>query len=134
MEFSHRIPKISMKPTIIIGMDISHCSPGHRDSLSFQRCCTWFCYLVSIWAGIEYLYEGISKAVVHQNISAEKILLDQHLNPLLSDCGLHKLLADDIVYSILKSSAGVGYLALEYTTVGRLTEESDVYAFGITLL
>lgn len=84
--------------------------------------------------GIEYLHEGISKAVVHQNISAEKILLDQHLNPLLSDCGLHKLLADDIVYSILKSSAGMGYLAPEYTTVGRLTEKSDVYAFGIILL
>lgn len=28
----------------------------------------------------------------------------------------------------------MGYLALEYTTVGHLTEKSDVYAFGIILL
>ena len=41
---------------------------------------------------------------------------------------------DDIVYSILKSSTGMGYLALEYTTVGHITEKSDVYAFGIILL
>lgn len=84
--------------------------------------------------GIEYLHEGMGKAVVHQNISAKKILLDQHMNPLLSDCGLHKLLADDIVYSILKASVGTGCLAPDYTTVGRFTEKSDVYAFGIILL
>ncbi|KAH9327927.1 hypothetical protein KI387_000035 [Taxus chinensis] len=84
--------------------------------------------------GIEYLHEGMGKAVVHQNISAKKILLDQHMNPLLSDCGLHKLLADDIVYSILKASVGMGYLAPEYTSIGRLMEKNDVYAFGIILL
>nr|AJP06231.1 AGO5 [Pinus tabuliformis] len=36
VEFAHRIPKISMKPTIIIGMDVSHGSPGHADSPSIS--------------------------------------------------------------------------------------------------
>lgn len=35
-EFGHRIPKISGKPTIIIGMDVSHGSPGHADSPSIS--------------------------------------------------------------------------------------------------
>lgn len=83
--------------------------------------------------GIGYLHgnSGNKPAIVHQNISAEKVLVDIWYNPLLLDSGLHKLLADDIVYSTLKASAAMGYLAPEYTTTGRFTEKSDVYAFGM---
>ncbi|XP_038976252.1 LRR receptor kinase SERK2-like [Phoenix dactylifera] len=83
--------------------------------------------------GIEYLHSNKTNkpSLVHQSISAEKVLIDYHFNPLLSGSGLYKLLADDVVFSTLKASAAMGYLAPEYTTVGRLTEKSDVYAFGI---
>ncbi|KAK6142917.1 hypothetical protein DH2020_023265 [Rehmannia glutinosa] len=62
---------------------------------------------------IEYLHgnKNGKPTLVHRNISAEKILIDQNYNPLLSDSGLHKLLADDIVFSTLKGSAAMGYLA-----------------------
>uniref|UniRef100_A0A0V0IPS4 Putative LRR receptor-like serine/threonine-protein kinase GSO1-like n=1 Tax=Solanum chacoense TaxID=4108 RepID=A0A0V0IPS4_SOLCH len=85
--------------------------------------------------GIHYLHgnKGGKPALVHRNISAEKVLVDQHYNPLLSDSGLHKLLADDIVFSTLKESAAMGYLAPEYTTTGRFTEKSDLYAFGMII-
>ncbi|KAF3780043.1 putative LRR receptor-like serine/threonine-protein kinase [Nymphaea thermarum] len=84
---------------------------------------------------IEYLHGSMDKpSLVHQNISAEKVLLDQHFNPLLSSSGLHKLLADDVVFSTLKASAAMGYLAPEYMTIGRFTKESDVYAFGVLVL
>ena len=86
--------------------------------------------------GIDYLHgkKGSKSALVHQNISAEKILLDAQYHPFLSDSGLHKLLADDVVFSTLKASAAMGYLAPEYATTGRLTEKSDVYAFGVIIL
>ncbi|XP_006857826.2 somatic embryogenesis receptor kinase 1 [Amborella trichopoda] len=86
--------------------------------------------------GIEYLHGDMSNkpALVHQNISAEKVLLDHHFNPRLSDSGQHKLLADDVVFSTLKGCAAMGYLAPEYTTVGRFTDKSDVYAFGVLVL
>lgn len=61
------------------------------------------------------------------------MLIDNRSNPLLSDSGLHKLRTDDIVFSTLKASAAMGYLAPEYTTTGRFTEKSDVYAFGMIL-
>ncbi|KAJ1431335.1 Serine-threonine/tyrosine-protein kinase, catalytic domain [Sesbania bispinosa] len=85
--------------------------------------------------GIAYLhaYKANKPALVHQNISAEKVLIDQRHNPLLSDSGLYKLLTNDIVFSALKGSAAKGYLAPEYTTTGRFTEKSDVYAFGVLL-
>ncbi|THU44219.1 hypothetical protein C4D60_Mb02t05100 [Musa balbisiana] len=85
--------------------------------------------------GIHYLHNSRPNkpSIVHQNISAEKILIDQHFAPRLSGSGLHKLLADDVVFSTLKASAAMGYLAPEYTTVGRFTEKSDVYSFGVVI-
>lgn len=83
--------------------------------------------------GIQYLHSNkVNKpTLVHQNISAEKVLIDQRLNPLISDSGLHKLLTNDMVFSALKASAAMGYLAPEYATTGRFTEKSDIYAFGM---
>lgn len=75
--------------------------------------------------------EDNKPSIIHENISAENVLIDAHHKPMISDSGLHKLLADDIVFSMLKASAARGYLAPEYTTTGRFTEKSDVYAFGI---
>jgi len=85
--------------------------------------------------GIAYLHahKANKPALVHQNISAEKVLIDKRYNPMLSDSGLYKLLTNDIVFSALKGSAAKGYLAPEYTTTGRFTEKSDVYAFGVLL-
>lgn len=69
--------------------------------------------------------------MAHRNISAEKVLIDDNYKPVVSDSGLHKLLADDVIFSMLKASAAMGYLAPEYTTTGRFTGKSDVYAFGV---
>nr|KYP74610.1 putative LRR receptor-like serine/threonine-protein kinase At4g08850 family [Cajanus cajan] len=85
--------------------------------------------------GMAYLhaYKANKPVLVHQNISADKILIDQRYNPLLADSGLYKLLTNDIVFSALKGSAAKGYLAPEYATTGRFAETSDVYAFGVVL-
>uniref|UniRef100_A0A0E0LQP4 Protein kinase domain-containing protein n=1 Tax=Oryza punctata TaxID=4537 RepID=A0A0E0LQP4_ORYPU len=85
--------------------------------------------------GIEYLHSSKANkaALVHQNICADKILMDHLFVPHLSGAGEHKLVADDVVFSTLKDSAAMGYLAPEYTTTGRFTDRSDVYAFGVVV-
>ncbi|KAL2595209.1 hypothetical protein AAZX31_11G029700 [Glycine max] len=86
--------------------------------------------------GIGYLHsnEESKPTIVHQNISVENVLLDYQFNPLIRDAGLPMLLADDVVFSALKVSAAMGYLAPEYITTGRFTEKSDIYAFGVIIL
>ncbi|KAL0400871.1 UNVERIFIED_CONTAM: LRR receptor kinase SERK2 [Sesamum latifolium] len=83
--------------------------------------------------GIEYLHDcKVNKpSLVHQNISAKNVLIDHRLKPMLSDSCLHKLLTNDTIFSALKASAAMGYLAPEYSTTGRFTEKSDIYAFGV---
>lgn len=88
----------------------------------------------NIALGLQFMHRGTDEAVIHQNVSAANVLLNQNYDAFLSDAGLHKLLADDMVFSVLKSSAAHGYLAPEYVTTGRLSEKSDVYAFGVLLM
>ncbi|KAG6596838.1 Protein NSP-INTERACTING KINASE 2 [Cucurbita argyrosperma subsp. argyrosperma] len=85
--------------------------------------------------GIAYLHrqEADKPAMVHKNISVEKILIDHQFNALISNTGISGLLADDIIFSSLKTSAAMGYLAPEYITIGRFTEKSDIYAFGVVI-
>ena len=86
-------------------------------------------------AALHFMHRGTEEIVVHQNLSAANVLLDENFNAYLADAGLHRILADDIVYSVLKASAARGYLAPEYVTTGRRqTEKSDVYALGVVLL
>ncbi|KAL9434945.1 hypothetical protein AB3S75_021248 [Citrus x aurantiifolia] len=105
------------------------CSKG-RGSEKVLEWATRISVIKGIAKGISYLH-GKRPGLVHPNLSAEKVLIHRRYNPLLSDSGLHKLLADDIVFSMLKASAAMGYLAPEYTTTGRFTEKSDIYAFGM---
>ncbi|XP_073134518.1 LRR receptor kinase SERK2 [Henckelia pumila] len=106
---------------------------GHNDILDWP---TRVQIIIGIAKGIEYLHrnEANKRAIVHQNISVEKVLIDQQMNPLILDSGLLKLLADDVVYSAIKVSAALGYMTPEYITTGRFTEKSDVYAFGVIIL
>ncbi|CAH9144422.1 unnamed protein product [Cuscuta epithymum] len=86
--------------------------------------------------GIRYLHscDENKPAIVHRNISVEKILLNEHFSPVILDSGLLKLFAEDVAYSALKVSAALGYMAPEYITSGSFTEKSDVYAFGVVML
>lgn len=109
---------------------------GDDDSCDVLDWPTRVSIISGIAKGIAYLHsdEPNKPPIVHQNISVEKVLLDQQLKPLIVDSGLLKLLADDVVYSALKVSAALGYMAPEYITTGRFTEKSDVYAYGVIIL
>lgn len=128
----------STRVSIICGIAKGLCCFFFEFSCWFSEFETEFCgcFLVVFESGIGYLHKKIGKkpALIHQNISAEKVLIDANYNPLLSDSGVHRLLTDDIIFSMLKVSAALGYLPPEYTTTGRFTEKSDVYAFGMIVL
>ncbi|CAI9772502.1 unnamed protein product [Fraxinus pennsylvanica] len=116
--------------------NLSQYLDNEDDSINVLDWPTRISIINGIAKGIEYLHGGepSKPPTVHQNISVEKVLVDEHFNPLILDSGLLKLLADDVVYSALKVSAAFGYMAPEYITTGRFTEKSDVYAFGVIIL
>ncbi|KAM7492902.1 hypothetical protein LguiB_027511 [Lonicera macranthoides] len=82
---------------------------------------------------LEYLHEHCNPQVIHRDLKSSNILLDNSFNAKLSDFGLAVTHGTQNRNNI-KLSGTLGYVAPEYLLDGKLTDKSDVYAFGIVLL
>lgn len=91
--------------------------------------------ITGIARGLLYLHEEAPERIIHRDIKASNILLDDHLNPKISDFGLARLFpGEDTHLDTLKISGTYGYMAPEYAMHGYLSVKSDVFSFGVLML
>ncbi|KAE8724399.1 Protein STRUBBELIG-RECEPTOR FAMILY 8 [Hibiscus syriacus] len=83
---------------------------------------------------LEYLHEVFLPSVVHRNFKSASILLDEELNPHLSDCGLAALTPNTERQVSTQMVGSFGYSAPEFALSGVYTVKSDVYSFGVVML
>jgi len=84
--------------------------------------------------GLAYLHEDCHPRIIHRDIKAANILLDNNYEAMVADFGLAKLSSDNFTHVSTRVMGTFGYLAPEYASSGKLSEKSDVFSFGVMLL
>uniref|UniRef100_A0A9I9CR74 non-specific serine/threonine protein kinase n=1 Tax=Cucumis melo TaxID=3656 RepID=A0A9I9CR74_CUCME len=84
--------------------------------------------------GLLYLHEQCNPKIIHRDVKAANILLDESFEAVVGDFGLAKMLdrRDSHVTTAVRGT--VGHIAPEYLSTGQSSEKTDVFGFGILVL
>ncbi|XP_038720432.1 L-type lectin-domain containing receptor kinase IV.1-like [Tripterygium wilfordii] len=93
-----------------------------------------FRVIKGVASGLFYLHEEWEQTVIHRDVKASNVLLDDEFNARLGDFGLARLYDHGSAPQTTHVVGTLGYMAPEHTRTGKATTSTDVFGFGAFLL
>ncbi|KAK1629380.1 hypothetical protein QYE76_003695 [Lolium multiflorum] len=82
--------------------------------------------------GLTHLHDDMS--IVHGNLTASNVLLDDDSSPKIADIGLSRLMTAAANSSVLAAAGALGYRAPELSKLKKAGTKTDVYSLGVIIL
>jgi len=157
-EFMNEVASISRTSHVNVVSLLGFCLEGHKRALIYEFMSngsldkfiyrrdenlsplSWdIIYRIArdIARGLEYLHKGCNTRIFHFDIKPHNILLDKNFCAKISDFGLAKLCPrNESIISLSEARGTMGYVAPEMWSrnLGRVSNKSDVYSYGMMLL